>query len=972
MTGPPAARRHDVVDHLFTQALGLSATQREVFVRSRADDDSVARSVLRMLADYDRLSSFLEGPAIPNAAPEIEPGMLLAGRFRVVEFLAGGGMGNVYTAEDLRLSGPGGAADRELVAIKLCRWEMSSLPWLIDRFRQEIRLGRRISHPRICRIHDVHEDVPPDGRPLVFFSMELLEGSPLSEWMQPPRAHEPGEILPILAAIAEGLDAAHRAEIVHRDLKPGNVIMTPAGPVITDFGLALAAVPEDAEPAAGEAVVGSVPYMAPEQFRGQSVTAAADVFSFGVLGYELIHGALPFPVQPIAAAVEARLSEAFERSPRWAAALDDCLRAEPKQRPPSAGEVVRRIEAASGRWSRRRVLPWLVGAGVASTLGAGLLRLAVSPVVPDGVRALALAAVGGRDEAESDAVGVILRSQLGQSAHVELLGQGAVSQALARMERPDARPEQDRILARQVALREGAALLIAPELVAGSPDKVRIEIEKLGSHPYLPLASWSEEFAYRSPDERITALTEAVEWIRSLTGEQASDLAARARRPEEVTTGNWEALLAYTRAENARAAGDDQQAIRLLSKAVELDPGFAAAHMRLGDILEGHGRWREAWESSSRAAALVSERGLTDRESYRILGMHYLDGGDLRRAEPVFQQWAADYPGDYLPLFYLGSCRERMGRAIEALDTFTLALERAPGNPHATLARAQVQMSQGRLEEARSGLDAVRGVNSWWWRYEAEWHFLQLDIPAALAAFDAFGELGMEEASTSFLLRACLFAECGAVEKAVAELQAGIAFDSPREPLRRMIPAKRIALGRLALARGDTEAAVAAASQAAERREDLRRLIEATMLLYRCGAGAQAERLWASLGEAPDSPKFQELAWQVEGCRALSARAWPDAIAAFRKSADLGWAATPAVGLAEALDASGDATAAEVLWSGMAQYPGRYWLEPERYGPALFRKAVARMAGKDADARRKLQALDEAGERLGAAPPARG
>ncbi|MBZ0233227.1 MAG: serine/threonine protein kinase [Deltaproteobacteria bacterium] len=214
---------------------------------------------------------------------ELAGGTIVAERWTIVRFLARGGMGAVYEAHDRLLDGP--------VALKTLRSGMAH-----ERFVREIQLARKVSHPNVCRIHDA-------GRHggLSFLTMELLAGEPLSARLE-RGPMSVVEARPILADLAAALDAAHAAGVIHRDFKPHNVMLVRRGgtlrAVVTDFGIARAADDTgDAALTADGELIGTPAYMAPEQVNGKPVTAATDVFSFGVVAYQMVTGALPFTGQ---------------------------------------------------------------------------------------------------------------------------------------------------------------------------------------------------------------------------------------------------------------------------------------------------------------------------------------------------------------------------------------------------------------------------------------------------------------------------------------------------------------------------------------------------------------------------------------------------------------------------------------------------------------------------------------------------
>jgi serine/threonine-protein kinase len=262
----------------------------------------------------------------------LEPGQVLAQRYRVQRLLGRGGMGAVYLAEDEVLG--------ELVALKVISSSFASdEAAMISRFRREAAAARKVSSPSVIRIHDLGEARPG----LLYLSMEYFAGRTLTEVIAQRGVVPLKDAQDILVQIGAGLEAAHQAGVIHRDLKPSNVLVGARGAIkIIDFGLATTQV-ADGLTATG-AILGTPHYMAPEQMRGKSVDARTDIYAFGALAYHLVCGRPPFVGDNAIAIGFAHLSEPVvpprqlrkEVSPALEAAITAALAKDPEGRPASA------------------------------------------------------------------------------------------------------------------------------------------------------------------------------------------------------------------------------------------------------------------------------------------------------------------------------------------------------------------------------------------------------------------------------------------------------------------------------------------------------------------------------------------------------------------------------------------------------------------------------------------------------------
>src|ERR1700728_1934331 len=210
------------------------------------------------------------------------PGRLIASRYRIIALLGKGGMGEVYRADDLTLGQP--------VALKFLPDDAARDQNLLERFKNEVRIARRVSHPNVCRVYDVGE-----VESHVFFTMEYVDGEDLASLLRRIGRLPEDKALDIARQLCAGLAAAHTKGVLHRDLKPANIMLDGRGQVvITDFGLA--GVADQIQGA--EVRSGTPAYMAPEQLAGKEVSTRSDIFSLGLVLYEVFTGKRAFSAKP--------------------------------------------------------------------------------------------------------------------------------------------------------------------------------------------------------------------------------------------------------------------------------------------------------------------------------------------------------------------------------------------------------------------------------------------------------------------------------------------------------------------------------------------------------------------------------------------------------------------------------------------------------------------------------------------------
>jgi serine/threonine protein kinase len=311
----------------------------------------------------------------------------LADRYRIVRFIARGGMGEVYEAEDEMLG--------TRVAMKTIAATIADNPQAARRLKQEVSLARLITHPNVCRIFDLGVHGGGTDRPgagVLFFTMELLTGVSLAQRLSEHGRLSTEAALPIVMGMAAALSAAHRAGVVHRDFKSDNVMLASEADgeriVVTDFGLARHTATATLDSLEARGLEGTLAYMSPEQLEGQSARQPADIYALGLVMYEMLTGELPCAPKPGGHWLPAAWRRAVEPVPpvrslvpeidaRWNDVIALCLQREIARRPVSADDVVRAL-VADVRVSDGPLAP----AGVAPTEPAPPPELAPSKPAP--------------------------------------------------------------------------------------------------------------------------------------------------------------------------------------------------------------------------------------------------------------------------------------------------------------------------------------------------------------------------------------------------------------------------------------------------------------------------------------------------------------------------------------------------------------------------------------------------------------
>jgi serine/threonine protein kinase/predicted Zn-dependent protease len=972
--GQAASDRLAQADSILRDALDLPAEERARIVRERCGSDAaLGDSLIRLIANFDQLGTFLEQPAfpLPAARREISPGTTLGGRFRVVSLVGRGGMGEVYRAEDLDLGVE--------VALKTVRHGLLADESARTRFRAEIRLARQISHPNICRIFDLFSD-RLGSENLLFFTMEYLEGETLADRLA---RGVPGreDVVRLASAIAEGLAAAHKEGIVHGDLKPAN-IMIAAGRnsaeriVITDFGLATSV--EAGVNTPNEQIAGSPDYMAPEQFLGENPTPATDVYAFGVIVYEMTAGQRPFPRESLIRAALRRVSQdppplrslAPDAPATWEAALERALARDPHARYQSAHAFVERLQPAGGPRIRRRNL--LVGgvAGICVAASLAIFRFTrwdrsgvVDPVLL--IMPCSFSPNDNRSASLARAADVLLRSQFSQSAHVRLLRPEQIETAwrLIGAAGPPDLTAADPRTARHVALRAKVAretpfVLFGSIARAGDRYALLLSLENVGGSPAFPMETKSWQFDFGGEGDLSGACLKAAKWARKTIGESERTVEATSRRPEELTTPEWQALQEYEMGDAAWKRNETERAILHLKTAIAIDPEFASAEARLADLLVACGQVDEGYLHWSAAARLLERRNLTDRESLSIRGRFALDVGLLAQAEDIFSRYALEFPEDGLPFFYKADAVARQGKPEQAEHLLDQAVQKNPQSPVFLLHRSAHFLEVGDIEKAERDWRASAKLARGDWvdqfaaamalergRFDEAW--------SALSRLRTNGSPGFQ--SRGFALGACFRAEQGKWAEAERMLNDGIAFDRTNGQPRRSIEQKQRLLAEAYLTQNKRAEAARVCHAALDGVSGAEMQMRLGSVLARAGDVERARRCLRS--DVPDWPYYQVWMKALEGEIALANGQPRRAVELMKQSVQPAFLRIWPGQLARASLAAQDFGTAGACLINLLTHPGIYWLDAEQNSPGMLRYAVSgvRRLGKWPDLNGRIE-----------------
>jgi eukaryotic-like serine/threonine-protein kinase len=553
-----------------------------------------------------------------ESAPGVAPGEVTAeaslqsssligkkvSHYRVLDVIGGGGMGMVFKAEDLKLG--------RLVALKFLPEEFAGDAVALKRFEREAQTASALNHPNICTIYEIEEH---EGQP--FIAMELLQGENLRDRVSASK-QKPlplGELLEISAQICDGLQAAHDKGIIHRDIKPANIFLCKSGTVkILDFGLAKLAgsdvALERAEAASTtvpkasstESVkkalthtgttAGTARYMSPEQVRHEELDTRSDLFSFGLVLYEMACGERAFTGQTLVDVHEAILHQppapARAHNPVLPRSLDlvlaKALEKDRNRRYQSAtvlkkdlARITREVRPARRRTRRVLAAGALLAVGALGVWRYEVYRHRITLAPTD---TIVLADVDNRtgDPVFDDALNTALRYEMEQTPYLNVLGLDKASATMGQLKlAPNTKVTPE--IARQICRKTNSKMVIS-DAIADAGNRYRLEMRALDCGSGAILAEERSDIGARN--QAVHELGATAVRLRRKLGEPAESLARFNQPLERATSASLEALQAGAEGAKLFLAGNAEGALKLYQQAVELDPNLAVTHGRMG------------------------------------------------------------------------------------------------------------------------------------------------------------------------------------------------------------------------------------------------------------------------------------------------------------------------------------------------------------------------------------------------------
>jgi serine/threonine protein kinase/tetratricopeptide (TPR) repeat protein len=618
-------------------------------------------------------------------------GSVLANRYEILEMLGEGGMGAVYKARDTEL-------DR-IIALKVIRPELASNPEILLRFKQELVLARQVTDRNIIRIFDLGE---ADG--IRYITMEYVEGTSLYQTLREHGKLPVQEAVEITEQVLSGLKAAHREGVIHRDLKPGNIMRDKQGRLLVmDFGLARS-LESDGMTKTG-AVLGTMEYMSPEQAMGGNIDQRSDLFTVGLIFFELLTGKMPFKADTALASLLKRVNERAVSI----SSLDNTvpiaiekivaksLERDPNLRYQTAQEMINDLQMFQGQaagatlhfppvrtWGQDIPWHWVGGVaavillGVAGFLLRGKLFTSSTAHLPTngGTGSAAVSVlVADFQNNTSDSIfdGTLepmFNVALEGASFVTAFNRGTARQLAERLPNPTSKLDEQ--AARLVAVDQGISAIVTGSLdLRGNGYELSAKAVDAVTGKVLV----NDHITAENKDELLLDVPKLAAPIRQALGDNTPESVQLAASQGTFKVSNLEAAHQYSLGMEQYAEGKNDDALKSFSKAVELDPNFARAYAGLAALAGDLGQTQNADKYAKMAMEHVDR--MTERERYFVRGMYYVRAGNWQKCVEEYSDLVKRYRSQF-GQNNLATCYAQLHNMPKAMEEGRKALELAP------------------------------------------------------------------------------------------------------------------------------------------------------------------------------------------------------------------------------------------------------------------------------------------------------
>ncbi len=709
--------------------------------RCQSDNTDTARFCSNCATKLDLSDRASLTRTLETTPDELARGVVFAGRYEIIEELGTGGMGRVYRAQDTKL--------KEEVALKLIKPEIAADKRTVERFHNEIKIARKVSHKNICRMHDLHEE----GKTL-YLTMEYVRGEDLKSLLHRMKALTIGAAISTARQVAEGLAEAHKLGITHRDLKPGNIMIDKDGNAkIMDFGIAR--VRQEKGITGEGAVIGTPEYMSPEQVEGKGADARSDIYALGAILFEMLVGRAPFEGEtpfsiankhkteppPIPKKLVPQIPEGLNKL------ILRCLEKDKAKRYQTAEELVADLSAveqalpvtdriaprAKTKTShevtikfqpRRLVIPAVALIGLVAIVFVIIkfVPRRVAPPAQPGISAVPAVAIlyfknntGDKNlDIWREGLSDCLITKLSQSRHIRVLDQSqiyGILQGLNLLDKTNFTPDE----LKKIASR-GLATHIVQGSLSKAGDKLRINLtlENPSTHEIT-----SPDSVDGTGEASIFGMVdELANRLKANLGLNTQQIASEIERQSgAISTNSTEAYKYYLQGwDFSQIKGLPEQSIPFLEKALAADPQFATAYVLLSVDKLNSGRLKESRTYIQKAFDL--RQHVSERERFVIEAEYYQMTSERNwdKAIDAFTKLLSLYPWDGTGNGDLGFTYFKMEEWDKAIERYEVLRRYNVSDSVTYFMLSANYLGKGRVEEAKNVLEGYLdkfGDNSW-------------------------------------------------------------------------------------------------------------------------------------------------------------------------------------------------------------------------------------------------------------------